>query len=75
MQLGLQALALLGFEIAYFDHDFEIAEKTGHAGSDAKTTLAIERFLAAAQEEQFRRQYFYQVSLTTIQAIACQQPL
>jgi len=70
LQLGLQALALLGFEITYFDHDFEIAEKAGLASSDAKTTLAIERFLAAVQEEQFRRQYFYQVSLTTIQATA-----
>jgi len=74
-RLGLQALELLGFEIAYFDRAFEITGNLGQAGTDAKTTLAIEGFLAAVQEEQFRRQYFSQVPLATIQAIASQQPL
>lgn len=70
LRLGLQALASLGFEVTYFDH-IEVTQNP-QAGSDAEISLAFERFSASIQEEQFHRQYFSQVSLTTIQAVAQQ---
>ncbi|NEO68612.1 DHH family phosphoesterase [Moorena sp. SIO3H5] len=77
VELGLNALSAIGFEVSYQDCGVQISwhgrewssdwplatlrERTNVAGNDA---IAI--FFAAIEEEQFRRQYFYQVPLSTI---------
>jgi single-stranded-DNA-specific exonuclease len=71
LDLGLQALIELGFNITC-DPDIQI---TGHpapviAGAPYPSTVA--QFLSAVQEEQFQRQYFYQMPLTMMQAIVPQ---
>ncbi len=70
LRLGIKALAILGFEVTSLNQAIEITRNAGQAGLDSEVFLAIERFLAAVQEEQFYRQYFSQVPLTTIQAAA-----
>ncbi|NEP48976.1 MAG: single-stranded-DNA-specific exonuclease RecJ [Moorea sp. SIO3C2] len=77
VELGLNALSAIGFEVSKQDWGVQISwhgrewssdwplatlrERTNVAGNDA---IAI--FFAAIEEEQFRRQYFYQVPLSTI---------
>lgn len=61
LRLGLQALAIVGFEVTDFDQTIEVTRNAEQAGSDAEISLAFERFSAAIQEEQFHRQYFSQV--------------
>ncbi len=77
VELGLNALSVIGFEVSHQDCGLQISwhgrewssdwplatlrERTNVAGNDA---IAI--FFAAIEEEQFRRQYFYQVPLSTI---------
>ena len=79
VELGLNALSAIGFEVSHQDWGVQISwhgrewssdwplatlrERTNVAGNDA---IAI--FFAAIEEEQFRRQYFYQVPLSTIAA-------
>ncbi len=71
LRLGFQALEVCGFVLTYGDSTFEITCDDNKA-PDEEIALALERFLAAVQEEQFHRQYFSQVPLATIQAIAQQ---
>jgi len=80
LQLGLQALTLLGFEITpspcceLFASacDFwcrrDKAEQPS-AAADQRSD-AIAQFLAAVREDQFRRQYFYSLPLSAIQTFA-----
>ncbi len=69
LQLGFQALSRLGFKVSSQNRAFSIvvASMTSVASDDA-CLEAIEKFLAAAREEQFQRQYFYEAPLDTIQA-------
>ncbi|NEO38866.1 MAG: single-stranded-DNA-specific exonuclease RecJ [Moorea sp. SIOASIH] len=93
VELGLNALSVIGFEVSHQDcgvqiswhprewssdwplatlHDWPTAtlrERTNVAGNDAialRARCANALFFAAIEEEQFRRQYFYQVPLSTI---------
>lgn len=74
--LGFQALTRLGFKVSLEDRSFRIsATPVVEPISDAACFQAIEDFLVAVREEQFQRQYFSEVPLSTIQAIACQTVL
>jgi single-stranded-DNA-specific exonuclease len=70
LKMGFQALELLGFSVSYTEQGFSIvwAEKKPQAEARGR----VEQFLDAVREEQFRRQYFYQVPLATIKAVAIQ---
>lgn len=69
LRLGLEALKVCGFAVFHGDSAFEIAGQD-HQATAQEIALALERFSAAVQEEQFHRQYFSQVPLATIQAVA-----
>jgi len=72
LQLGFQALTRLGFKISCQDRSFRIsaAAVVEPKVSDSDCLQAIEKFMAAVQEEQFQRRYFYEIPLSTIQANA-----
>lgn len=74
--LGFDILKRFGFQIEYHNRKFYIRQaehlETTEAENNAEYSELIERFLAAIQEEQFRRKYFCEVPLSTIQAIAHQ---
>ncbi|MBW4468900.1 MAG: DHH family phosphoesterase [Stenomitos rutilans HA7619-LM2] len=74
LRLGFQSLAYLGFTLRYADNAFQVTwqEQMSHTSANAALVAAVEQFTIAINEEQFRRQYFYQVPLATIQAIAAQ---
>lgn len=67
--LGIKALKYLGFTVKLQDRYLQI---TWHPRDSAENLAeaAVERFLAAVREEQFQRQYFAEVPLSTIVAIA-----
>lgn len=70
LKVGFQALEMLGFSVSYLEQGFSVvwAEKQ----PQAEARGMVEQFLNAVREEQFRRQYFYQVPLATIRAVAIQ---
>ncbi|GAB4384983.1 MAG: single-stranded-DNA-specific exonuclease RecJ [Elainellaceae cyanobacterium] len=72
LHAGFQALEQFGFQITSTDEEFHITWKTTPSQSDydLEQNEAIAQFMAIVQEEQFRRRYFYQVPLATLQAIA-----
>ncbi len=70
LHLGLQALSTLGFQVKHSDWAIEIDWHT--EATEPSTDDDIQNFLSAVEEEQFLRQYFYQVPLSTIQAQAVQ---
>lgn len=73
LQLGFQSLVQLGFTVRSVNHAFEMNwQAPVEPPSEAALATQVEQFLAAVREEQFRRQYFYQVPLSTIQAFAGQ---
>ncbi|MEH2415048.1 single-stranded-DNA-specific exonuclease RecJ [Nostoc sp.] len=67
--VGIKALKDLGFTVKRQDRYLQI---TWHPSDNAENfaDAAVARFLAAVREEQFQRQYFAQVPLSTIVAIA-----
>lgn len=70
LHMGFRALRYLGFSIQTQDRYLQISQH-----SNTKSTLAeaaIVKFLDAVREEQFQRQYFTEVPISTIQAIAIQ---
>ncbi|HEY9296849.1 MAG TPA: single-stranded-DNA-specific exonuclease RecJ, partial [Phormidium sp.] len=71
LYLGLETLAKLGFQVTNWDGQFQITnnQKLPSSNLDSKASEAIADFLAAVQEEQFRRQYFYEVTLSTIKSV------
>ncbi|PSB25324.1 single-stranded-DNA-specific exonuclease RecJ [Stenomitos frigidus] len=73
LKLGFQTLEYLGFTLRYADNAFQMTwqEQASHQ-TETQLTAAVEQFAIAVNEEQFRRQYFYQIPLATIQAIAAQ---
>ena len=75
LHLGLVALSHLGFQVKHLDWTVVISWHPVESSLDAidpATQDATQVFLAAVEEEQFLRQYFYQVPLSTIQAQAAQ---
>lgn len=71
LYFGLKTLAKLGFQVTNWDGQFQITnnQNLSSLNLDNKATEAIAQFLAAVQEEQFRRHYFYEVPLATIQSV------
>ncbi len=67
--VGIKALKYLGFTVKRQDRYLQI---TWHSSDSAENLAeaAVTRFLAAVREEQFQRQYFAEVPLSTIVAIA-----
>jgi single-stranded-DNA-specific exonuclease len=73
LQFGFKGLTQLGFQVSSGEQGFQVSYESGAiACADAELTAAIEQFRVAVQEEQFRQQYFYQVPVATVQAIAAQ---
>jgi single-stranded-DNA-specific exonuclease len=81
LRLGFQTLALVGFavdqkgdqlQLTYRSAGMPDGEFDGKFDGEAEVDQAIAHFLEVVQEEQFRRRYFYEVPLTTIQAVAYQ---
>ncbi len=72
LKLGFQTLELLGFTLRFNDKAFHVSwqEHPSRFSTDTALTAAVEQFAIAVKEEQFRRQYFYQVPLATMQAVA-----
>ncbi|WP_258001492.1 DHHA1 domain-containing protein, partial [Fischerella thermalis] len=68
LHMGLRALKYLGFTIQRQDRYLQINQQPNTESVLAET--AITKFLAAVREEQFQRQYFAEVPISTIQAIA-----
>ena len=67
LQLGIQALQAIGFQVVAAENGFQITEQTTH---DSNPMQAIALFLSGLREEQFRQQYFAQLSIETIRAAA-----
>ena len=85
LQLGFQTLELLGFAVDQKDDELQMTYQSaglieGEAAEDIETeqarcfadTARVAHFLEVVQEEQFHRRYFYEVPMTTIQAVAYQ---
>ncbi len=71
LTLGLAALAEAGFKVttSAIDIRLTMAELGAQSPQDKSfPNAALSRFLAAIQEEHFRRQYFYRAPLATLQA-------
>ncbi|KAF3887567.1 MULTISPECIES: single-stranded-DNA-specific exonuclease RecJ [Nostocales] len=66
--LGLRGLKYLGFRITRQDRAFIFAQHTNIESTLAETAIA--QFLVAVREEQFQQQYFADVPLSTVEAIA-----
>ncbi|MCW5312883.1 single-stranded-DNA-specific exonuclease RecJ [Nostoc sp. KVJ3] len=71
--VGIKALKYLGFTVKLQDNYLQF---TWHPSDRTEnfTDAAVARFLAAVREEQFQQQYFAQVPLSTIVAIASRYP-
>ncbi len=66
---GIEALKSLGFTVTRQDRDLQISWNPS-INSEDFNDAALERFLAAISEEQFQQNYFAEVPLGTIMAIA-----
>ncbi|MBI1242554.1 MAG: single-stranded-DNA-specific exonuclease RecJ [Nostoc sp. RI_552] len=65
---GIEALKALGFTVTRQDGDLYISWHPT-TNSEKVTDAAVERFLAAINEEQFQQNYFADVPISTIKAI------
>jgi single-stranded-DNA-specific exonuclease len=70
LDLGLQTLTDLGFSLTTTDSTIHIIGYSTPTATDSPYPSTVARFLSAVQEEQFQQQYFYQMPLTMMQAIA-----
>ncbi len=69
LQLGLTALAKAGFTVETSAIDIRLRyEPAINQPDELARAEALSHFLSAVQEEHFRRQYFYQVPVSTLQA-------
>jgi single-stranded-DNA-specific exonuclease len=68
LQLGLSYISSLGFQVKYINWAIQIEWHPSSNVTNSMIEETIQTFLAAVEEEQFLRQYFYQVPLSTIQA-------
>ncbi len=71
LKSGFKALECLGFSVTYSD-SFQMVWDGAKSQSPDAIAKATEQFLSEIREEQFYRQYFYQVPLATIQTVAFQ---
>ncbi|MBN3885822.1 MAG: DHH family phosphoesterase [Nostoc sp. JL34] len=67
--VGIKALKYLGFTVQRQDRSLQITWNPNDS-SENLADEAVARFLAAVREEQFQQQYFAEVPLSTIVAIA-----
>jgi single-stranded-DNA-specific exonuclease len=67
LQMGLETLEQVGFKVKRIEEQVQVS-----AAAEMEDGAAIAQFLEILQEEQFRRRYFYEVPLTTIQSVAYQ---
>jgi single-stranded-DNA-specific exonuclease len=72
LHLGLQSISLIGFNVKHLDWAIAISWQPSSEVTNSAANNTIQNFLDAVEEEQFLRQYFYQVPLSTIQAQAWQ---
>ena len=72
LHLGLDTLSHLGFNVKHKDWAIAISGQPSLEVTDSAANEAIQNFLAAVEEEQFLRHYFYQVPLSTIESQAWQ---
>ena len=74
LQLGFQSLSQIGFNLSASNHSVQIQGPldTASMAPEAPPKKALQQFLEAVQEEQFRRQYFYQAPVSTLQEVAGQ---
>ncbi|MFQ3615265.1 MAG: single-stranded-DNA-specific exonuclease RecJ [Cyanobacteriota bacterium] len=74
LRAGIQALQSLGMTVTAqpdgFQFQWNPAEQSTKSPPEFHLNLAIDAFLSAVEEEQFRRQYFATVPIETIRAIA-----
>ncbi len=78
VSLGLAALKKAGFDVNQSAIDIRLTYQASRAERSENHTLddALARFLLAVQEEQFRRRYFYEAPVTTLEReIAAEQGL
>jgi single-stranded-DNA-specific exonuclease len=68
LQLGLEALESLGFEVEYHPPEIQIKGTPGGVGDEEK----VKQVVSAIAESQFRRQYFYEVPINTVEAVISQ---
>lgn len=68
LQIGLNVLAQLGFTVHPQNGQLQITAPP-EAPTPTQYARATQAFLAAIQEEYFRRQYFYEVSTETMQQV------
>jgi single-stranded-DNA-specific exonuclease len=68
LTVGLETLHYLGFDVHSSTTEVRISWTTD-TETPIPTNAAIAEFLAMIEEEQFRRRYFFEVPLTTIQAV------
>ncbi|PSB29987.1 single-stranded-DNA-specific exonuclease RecJ [Chlorogloea sp. CCALA 695] len=70
LRLGFTALKCLGFKVSFQNGAFKISLlQLESTIADTENLQTIEQFIAAVREEQFQRQYFYKVPLSTISAV------
>lgn len=75
IDLGFDALTACGFQVQHLDWLIKINWQSSLSPLEANEpsyNQATHTFLDAVEEEQFLRQYFYEVPLTTIQTMASQ---
>ena len=70
LHLGFKALKLLGLSVQTQERYLLFTQNS--SGEQIRQETAIAQFLAAIREEQFQREYFAEVPLSTIQAVAAQ---
>jgi len=72
LQIGFQTLKPLGFVVTTQDHQLQVQAIHPNPPPLADSALAqtLAPFVEAVHEEQFRRRFFYQVPLKTLQAVA-----
>jgi single-stranded-DNA-specific exonuclease len=73
LYLGIKTLSYLGFAFDYSENAFTVTWVPPQPPpQEREFNQALQEFFVALQEEHFRRQYFYQVPLETIRAMATQ---
>ncbi len=70
LQLGFEALASLGFDLQFQGSVCTFTQQPEGAEANPTAQPQINQFIAAVQEDQFRRQYFAQVPLNVLQNVA-----
>ncbi|HEY9699211.1 MAG TPA: single-stranded-DNA-specific exonuclease RecJ [Trichocoleus sp.] len=73
LQAGFLALKQLGFTVTSSEQGFQVQwHEPDPIGTDNDPNQSIQQFLWVVQEEQFQRNYFYEVPLPIIKAVALQ---